>query len=173
MFSIRAATVRDAEAIAHVHVASWRTTYACIVSEEYLDTLNEAERVLSWREWLTLDALVFVAELEGEVVGFIGGGPIREPLSSYDAELYAIYLLQHLQKCGIGTALLQALAGSLHSGGFRSMAAWVLAGNNSTRFYQRSGALPLGSKEVEIGGVMLPVLAYGWPSLQTIPQHSI
>ncbi len=166
--------MRDAEAIAHVHVASWRTTYSGIVSEEYLETLNEAERVLSWREWLTLDAPVFVAELEGKVVGFIGGGPIREPLSGYDAELYAIYLLQHSQKRGIGTALLQALAGSLHAGGFRSMAAWVLAGNASTSFYQKSGALPLGSKEVEIGGVMLPVLAYGWPRLQAIPQqHSI
>jgi hypothetical protein len=53
--SIRAATEHDAVAISHVHVQSWRTTYAGIVPEEYLATLNEAERVLLWREWLTRD----------------------------------------------------------------------------------------------------------------------
>ena len=171
--------MHDAEAIAHVHTASWRTTYAGIVPKAYLATLNEAERALQWREWLTPGALVFVAELPSEggkpgaIVGFIGGGPIREPLDGYDAELFAMYLLQHAQKRGIGTALLQVLAGSLHVQGFQSMAAWVLAGNASSRFYQKSGAVPLASKEVEIAGAMLPVLAYGWPSLETILQHPI
>jgi len=176
MFSIRAATVHDAKAIAHVHIASWRTTYAGIIPEEYLAALNEGDRVLLWREWLIPDALVFVAEIHrevgepGAVVGFIGGGPIREPLSGHDAELFAIYLLEHAQRRGIGTALLRVLAGSLHAQGFQSMAAWVLAGNASSHFYQKSGALFLASKEVEVGGVMLPILAYGWPNLQAILQ---
>jgi hypothetical protein len=71
MISIRAATGRDAVAIAHVQVQSWRTTHGGIVPEEYLATLNEAERVLGWRDWLTRDIRVFVADLDGEIVGFI------------------------------------------------------------------------------------------------------
>ena len=83
MISIRAATGRDAVAIAHVQVQSWRTTHGGIVPEEYLATLNEAERVLGWRDWLTRDIRVFVADLDGEDCGFyrfFSGGAIRDPV---------------------------------------------------------------------------------------------
>lgn len=168
MSLVRAATEQDAGAISHVHVQSWRTTYAGIVPKAYLASLNEAERELLWRDWLTRDIQVFVAELDGEVVGFASGGPIREPLQEFDAELFAIYLLKQAQDRGIGTALLRKLAGVLRAKGFKSMVAWVLESNSSSHFYAQSGALPVLSKDIEIGGVMLPVLAYGWPSLEAI-----
>jgi hypothetical protein len=74
MSAIRVATVQDAGAIARVHVESWQTTYVGIVPEAYLASLDVVQREGSWREWLTLDVDVFVAEMDGEVVGFIGGG---------------------------------------------------------------------------------------------------
>jgi L-amino acid N-acyltransferase YncA len=168
MVSIRRATERDAVAISHVHVNSWRTTYAGIVPQQYLATLNETERVPLWQEWLTRDIQVYIAELDGKVVGFISGGPIREPLHSYDAELFAIYLLQHAQQQGIGTALLRELATSLMSKGFTSMTVWVLERNPSKHFYVKSGAQLITSKEIEIGGAMLSEVVYGWPALEAI-----
>jgi L-amino acid N-acyltransferase YncA len=168
MMKIRAATGQDVVAIAHVHVASWRTTYAGIVPASYLASLKEEEREASWREWLTLDVDVFVAELEGEVVGFVSGGAIREPVEKFDAELFAIYLLREAQRHGIGTALLRRLAGALKARGFGSMVAWVLEDNASGGFYTRSGGRRVASKEMEVGGVMLPVVAYGWTDLEAI-----
>lgn len=168
MVSIRAATQHDAVEISHVHVLSWRTTYAGIVPDEYLAALNEAERVPLWREWLTRDVQVYIADLDGKVIGFISGGPIREPVQNYDAELFAIYLLQPAQRHGIGTALLRELAGSLISKGFTSMAVWVLERNPSRHFYVKSGAQLVTSKEIEIGGAMLSEVAYGWPVLEAI-----
>jgi L-amino acid N-acyltransferase YncA len=168
MSLVRAATGRDAGAIAHVHVASWQTTYTGIVPEVYLASLKETEREASWREWLTLDVDVFVAELEGEVVGFVSGGAIREPVEEFVAELYAIYLLRGAQRRGIGMALLRRLAGSLRERGFGSMVAWVLEDNSSGGFYSRSGGVRVVSKEMEVGGVMLPVVAYGWSDLGLI-----
>jgi hypothetical protein len=44
MVLIRRAEPRDAAGIAHVHVASWRTTYRGIVPDSYLDALDEPER---------------------------------------------------------------------------------------------------------------------------------
>jgi len=88
---------------------SWQTTYAGIVPHEYLASLNEVVRVPIWREWLSRDTLVFVVEIEGELVGFGSAGPIREPMQDYDAELFAIYVLKHAQKRGIGTVLLRSL----------------------------------------------------------------
>ena len=168
VISIRPATEHDAVAISHVHVQSWRTTYAGIVPEEYLSTLNEAERVLQWREWLTRDIPVYIADLDGEIVGFISGGAIREPVQTYDAELYAIYLLEQTQGQGIGTALLKKLAESLSSKGFTSMIVWVLEKNPSRHFYERSSAQIVTAKDIQIGGVMLSEVSYGWPDLQAI-----
>ena len=165
---MRKANAGDAGAIAHVHVQSWHTTYTGIVPDEYLASLNEVERVPLWREWLSRDIQVFVVEMGGAVVGFGSAGPIREPQQEYDAELFAIYVLKHAQKRGIGTALLRSLADSLRAEGFHGMVAWVLEANPSVRFYEKAGALRISSKEIEIGGVMLPELAFGWPHLETI-----
>jgi len=168
MISIRAATEHDAVAISHVHVQSWRTTYAGVVPDEYLATLNEAERVFMWRDQITRGTPVYVADLDGETVGFISGGAIREPVQTYDAELYAIYLLEQAQRQGIGTALLKRLAESLSSKGFTSMIVWVLEKNPSRHFYERSRAQYVTAKDIQIGGVMLSELSYGWPDLQAI-----
>ena len=168
MISIRAATEHDAAAIAHVHVESWRTTYAGIVPDEYLANLNEAERALLWREWLTRDLEVYVADRDGEVAGFISGGRIREPILTYDAELFAIYLLKQAQGQGIGTALLRELAGSLLRQGLTGMIVWVLEKNPAKHFYVKSSAQFVTCKEIEIGGVALSEVAYGWPDLKAI-----
>jgi GNAT superfamily N-acetyltransferase len=168
MVLVRAGTERDAEEISHVHVESWRTTYAGIVPGEYLASLNEADRVPLWREWLRLDIEVYVAVVDGEVVGFISGGPIREVVENYDAELFAIYLLQKAQGQGIGTTLLRKLAGSLQGRGFRSMGVWVLERNPSRHFYEGSGARLVSSREIEIGGAVFREVAYGWGDLGVI-----
>jgi GNAT superfamily N-acetyltransferase len=154
-----------------VHVQSWRTTYAGIVPEEYLATLDEAKRALMWRDQIARDTLVYIADLDGDTVGFISGGAIREPVQTYDAELYAIYLLEQAQRQGIGTALLQELTKSLLSQAFTSMIVWVLEKNPSRHFYARSGAQIVTTKEIEIGGVSLSELSYGWPDLQAITSH--
>ncbi len=168
MFAIRQSTLEDAPAIAYVHIASWRTAYAGLVTDEYLATLDEGERTEQWQHWLTLDVIVLVAELDGKVVGFAGGGPVREPLERYDAELYTLYLLAHAQRRSIGGALLAELARALRARGYASMLAWVLAGNNSRGFYECTGGKLLAEKQVEIGGATLPVVAFGWADLHLL-----
>ena len=48
------------------------------------------------------------------------------------------------------------------------MTVWVLAANAAVGFYVGSGAARVTSKEIKIGGAMLPVVAYAWPSLKSI-----
>ncbi len=165
MALIRAAKLEDAAAIAHVHVRSWRTTYAGIIPDEYLTALNEAERVPLWEDWLTSDISLFVAEIEGKVVGFAGGGAIREPIEAYDAELYTLYLLEEAQGRGLGRALVTTVAETLARKGFQSIVVWALEQNPAVRFYEKAGAQRVTSKQIEIGGRLLPDLALGWPDL--------
>jgi GNAT superfamily N-acetyltransferase len=168
MASIRIAEMRDAAAIAHVHVQSWLSTYEGIVPKEYLASLNEVERVPLWQDWLTRDISVFVVEIEGELVGFAGGGDIRESLETYDSELYTLYLLKEVQGRGLGKALLGAVAKALVQKGHTSMLVWVLEKNPAVRFYEKTGAEHLKSKQIEIGGISLSELALGWPDVTAL-----
>jgi GNAT superfamily N-acetyltransferase len=168
MASIRTATLEDAGSISRVHIESWRTAYRQIVPDSYLAGLNAEERTTRWREHLNSAGRVLVAEQDGEIVGFINGGPIREPLHGCDAELYAIYLLPQAQNKRIGTALLVELAKRLDEDGFQSMAVWVLEANAAAGFYARSGAARIAAKQIEIGGASLPIAAFAWPSLKSI-----
>jgi hypothetical protein len=61
--TIRKADIEDAAAIAHVHVESWKTTYAGIVSDVFLASLNKEVRTQSWQEQiLAANISILVAE---------------------------------------------------------------------------------------------------------------
>ena len=122
--------------------------------------------------WLENQALVFVAEWDGRVVGFAHGGANREPLERCDAELYSIYLLKDAQKRGIGVGLLGAMATALLKRNFKSMAVWVLEQNRSRNFYEKTGARMATSKVIEIGGAKLMEVAYAWADLKILTELS-
>jgi len=167
--TIRKAKVENAAAIAHVHVESWKTTYAGIVSDVFLASLNKEVRTQSWQEQiLTANISILVAEDETGIFGFAAGGKIREKLDDFDAELYAIYLLHERQKQGAGRTLCLTLASALQTKGFTSMIVWVLEQNPSVSFYERLGAVQIAQKVINIGGADLQELAFGWPSLDRL-----
>jgi ribosomal protein S18 acetylase RimI-like enzyme len=170
-FQIRPAIPADAPAIAHVHIASWKTTYPGIVPEAGIAALNEEDSRQRWQARLEAgDIAIFVAESEGKIFGFLAGGPIRQPIETYDGELYALYLLEAHQRHGAGRALVQQLARALLTQGFQSMLVWVLEANPAAYFYRRLGAIPVARQTIAIGGADLPELALGWPNLSSLAQ---
>ena len=167
--TIRKAEIEDAATIAHVHVESWKTTYAGIVSDVFLASLNKENRAHSWQEQILAGRIsIFVAEDEKGIFGFAAGGEVREKLHEYDAELYAIYLLRERQGQGVGRTLVFTSASALRAKGFTSMLVWVLEENPSVSFYQCLGAVPIARKVISIGGADLQELAFGWPSLDRL-----
>ena len=113
---------------------------------------------------------MFVAKDETDVFGFACGGRLREALGSYDAELYAIYLLRERQGKGAGRSIFQALVTALQRAGYSSMALWVLKDNSAVRFYQHMGGKEIASKQIEMGGAQLEEIAFGWPRLDVVIQ---
>jgi GNAT superfamily N-acetyltransferase len=169
-FTIRQAEQHDAVEIARVQVESWKATYAGIVPDAFLASLNiEAQSQMWSTQFAEEHPLIFVTEDEAGVFGFVAGGKIREALANYDAELYAIYLLPQYQKHGAGRQLCHRLAASLRTIGFLSMAVWVLEDNPSVAFYKRIGGIPVTQRFIDVGGVALPELAFGWPSWDQLP----
>nr|WP_174616522.1 GNAT family N-acetyltransferase [Virgibacillus ihumii] len=163
---IRTATVNDAAQIAKVHVDSWRTTYKGIVPDSFLDGMSYEERTKRWQK-NSVGQNVFVAETnDGEIVGFANGGRERQgKFEGYEGELYAIYILQEYQGKGLGKRLIEAVVDSLLKAGFNSMLIWVLKDNPATYFYKSIGGKRIGTDELEIHGVTLTEIAYGWKDL--------
>jgi GNAT superfamily N-acetyltransferase len=165
MVTIRAVTVADAEAVARVHVDSWRTTYRELLPEEFLENLSYERRASGWAEAFGRNEpkeFAFVAESNGEVVGFVTGGPARDEFTLYPGMIYAIYLLDSHHKQGIGKALFEEARAALRERGYSSFMLWVLEGNATSGFYEHMGGKVIGSKQDQIGGNTVTEIAYGW-----------
>lgn len=132
--TIRKATEDDAKGMAKVHVDTWRTTYTGIVPDEYLNNLSYQERENMWRQAIPHGG-VYVAEVDGKVVGFANGGKERSGnYPDYGSELYAIYILKEYQGQGIGEKLVLSVAKNLVDQGYTSMLVLVLEDNPSKHF---------------------------------------
>ena len=164
---IRIATVEDARAIAHVHIASWKATYPGIVPQHYIESLRVEEFTDRWRDRLATQSeiLIYVADADGGVCGFASGGPARAEMPGFSGELYAIYLTPESHSKGIGSRLFWAVAEHLERAGHAGMYVWVLEENPSQGFYQHMRGCRISTAEIEIGGKTLKEISFGWPDL--------
>jgi len=164
-------------AIGSVVVETWRSTYRGIVPDPYLTGLSPTQRADQWRTFLAAQGgtrFALVAHDEGDdVVAFAAGGPERSGDPRYRGELYAIYVLPANQAQGIGRALMQAVAGRLAAAGHKGMLLWVLEANAPARaFYEALGGVVVRTQPIEVGGVTLQEVAYGWDHLELLLKAS-
>jgi GNAT superfamily N-acetyltransferase len=169
---IRQAKLEDAAGIAQVRIDTWRTTYRKIVPAEYLASMSyeeDAQRRAARLSDPESKAFTYVAENdEGQIVGFVTGGPNRNNDPVFKGELYAIYILQSYHGQGIGRQLTNALVKKLLQVGIDSMILWVFADNPARRFYEALGGRMIKESQFEIAGVTRCEVAYGWLDIRTI-----
>ncbi len=172
---IRAAKLSDAAGIAAVHVQSWQTTYSGLLDEAYLQQLSIVQREHAWverlREAKTEHDVIVLENEQRRIVGFISGGRNREssfPAAQYDGEVYALYLLAHVQGQGWGRRLLDQMLQYLYQSGYISAVVWVLNGNPALQFYKHTGAIPVQEKTIRIGGKVCRETALVWESLHDV-----
>ncbi|MEH3000442.1 MULTISPECIES: GNAT family N-acetyltransferase [Bacillus] len=166
---VRHAVQQDIPKIAEIHVKSWQTTYHGIINQEYLDGLHIEDQEESWRR-RSLEG-TFVAEDDDGVFGFASFGKQRdERYSTYDGELYAIYLLQEKQKSGAGIALLAEGVSYLIEKGYQNMMLWVFEQNSAKHFYQKLQPSFVVTSQFELAGEKYNEIGYGW-ELSVLHDH--
>jgi ribosomal protein S18 acetylase RimI-like enzyme len=173
VIAIRRAVAADANAIAEVHVASWRTTYPGIVDQSFIETVTVETRAAAWTKRLENPEPsapdVLVAETaDGRVVAFISGGHIREPFPGFDAELHAIYMLKEFQGAGLGRRLACEWAKLSVERGFSAAVVRVLAANPARFFYEKLGARRLKESQHPLGGKPYTDVWYGWDDIRVL-----
>ncbi|HKW72804.1 MAG TPA: GNAT family N-acetyltransferase [Candidatus Dormibacteraeota bacterium] len=167
---VRVATRADATAIAHVHVATWRSAYRDVLPADFLTSLSESQYEERWTRTLGDPATrIYVAESASGIVGFASAGPERAGETGFAGELYAIYVLQEAQGHGHGRRLVSAAVGGLRELGLADMIVWVLRDNAPARkFYERLGGKYVRVQQITIGSSLLYEVAYGWRSLNEV-----
>ncbi|MER2261090.1 MAG: GNAT family N-acetyltransferase [Psychrobacillus sp.] len=140
-----------------------------MVPEEFLNNLSFERRADYWFSVIP-DGGVYVAEDENnQIVGFASGGKERSgDYSNYNGEIYAIYILKEYQGIGIGKLLIDSIVKELTNQGVFTMLVLVLEDNPSRHFYEKLGAKKIDSIIVEIGGVKLNELVYGWEDIMPL-----
>lgn len=162
---IRQAVVADAGEIARVHVLSWQKSYDGLIDADYLDQLKAEDRVVKWENVFNeIGHVVFVAELDNQLVGFVRGILKND---TYQSELKALYLLEEFQNQGIGMQLFQCLRSEFETLGAHSMNLWVLAENSKARkFYLKMGGqLGQAPRKYKIGEQEYDVVEYVWKKI--------
>jgi len=170
--TVRRATVDDAPLIAQVRIDSWRATYRGLIPDAYLDGMKVEDSTRMWTRVLGAAsdaACTFVAEVEGELVGFAAGITLAERKLDFDAELTALYVLPSAQRAGIGRRLLTEVAATLGAAGAPNLLLWVLAQNKKARdFYVHLDAHLLAEQTFKWDELDLIEVAYGWRDIQSI-----
>lgn len=147
--SVRPALQADARGIAHVHVQAWRQAYANQLPAGFLASLEEEPRADRWTEIIYDNATdVWVAELNGEIVGWATASDGRDEDAPAPRELEGIYTLERVYGTGIGQRLHDAAIGQ------NSAYLWMLDDNpRAEAFYVRNGFARDGAeRDAKMGG---------------------
>ncbi|WP_261163960.1 GNAT family N-acetyltransferase [Microbacterium sp. Marseille-Q6965] len=139
-FTIRQPVSSDASAIARLHVAAWRETYAPLLPDGYFSDEYVAARLRLWNRVLADDRADFtlrITEAAGALVGFAWAGaatPFADAPPPRERELYALYVSAAHHGSGAGQALLDAALGT------QPATLWVATENpRAIAFYVRNG----------------------------------
>lgn len=170
---IRPATKNDIPAIAQVHFECWRALFSSLVPDFAFDALQPRgdqrwQHFLEGAEWG--DEVAYVAEEDGEVVGFAAGGPEWGGHATIEAEMYSLYVMPRYQGQGVGKQLLLSVAKGLVKLGLHSMLVRLRSGNPTPRVYIAMGAEDLGLHPVTVGASSVGEVTYGWSDLRRLSE---
>ena len=164
-FHLRDAREADIPTLAMLHVQTFNETHRGGRPGGPSYELRERQ----WRAAFEIqDGSWFCYVIEddrSELVGFAKGTPHDGGVPGYAGELNKIYLLQRVQRQGLGRQLLCAVARRFIERGVTSMLLFGEATNPSNGFYEAFGAARLYSDAGEFNG------GYGWRDLRTLVEQ--
>jgi len=169
-FTLRPATVDDAEAMALMHIQSWRESYGHLLPEEFFEKQQAAlpDRIQRYRDYIAAGHTRMLAhDPDGLLVGIGAAGPGRDEDSPCERELFMLYTLERIHGRGVGQALVDALIGD------DPAYLWVLDDNpRAQAFYRRNGFVPDGKRQLcDPSWYSLPEHRMVRPGLQQVPAH--
>jgi len=108
--ALRAATPSDVDAIAELHLASWRAAYRGIVPDAFLDGMTLESRVVRWRGAVASSLFPLtetMVAVDGDtILGVCSFGQQRARAAPGIGEIYVLHIRPDSWRRGVGTLLL-------------------------------------------------------------------
>lgn len=147
--SIRTASKIDIPIIQEIAYTTWPSTYGHILSKEQLNyMLDMMYSSSSLENQMNQNITFFLAELNGEIVGFASTG--REPMEGM-FKLHKLYILPNIQTKGIGSALLEAVILFAKKNSGEQLVLQVNRNNSAVDFYKKKDFIILYEADFDIG----------------------
>ena len=141
-FEVRPAFVRDAKAIAEIHVNVSQAAFKSVVPGEKMPAIALDKSQAYWRDAIDFnEPQVYVAVEDGQVVGFTGFDRSRDKgTPNTVGEIWAIYVATSHWGQGVGLALWDAARDGLQEEGCTKVTLWVPLGNErALHFHDLAG----------------------------------
>ena len=160
MALFRIATTNDIETIAHLHAASWKTTYRGMLSDDYLDNHVTADRIKVWTERIEQPAenqrIILCVDDQDSAMGFVCAyGSSTDPFGTFIDNLHAA---PELKGRGVGRKLM------------RKVYEWSLEVYHQPKIYLKvlEDNLPARGFYEKVGGVNQATLTEVMPGGNTV-----
>lgn len=175
--TLRDAKPSDAAELARLHVAVWRETYRELAPADAFAALDEPRRLAFWQDKFEHPAQsqsVLLAEINGDLAGFVLASASANPEFGALAEIKLLYVDSQFSRQGIGRCLLTEIAQRLKNGGFTGAGLGVVEGNSAAiSFYTALGGKEAG-RYTDSGPLWLsPNIIYAWDDINQLLSTSL
>ena len=163
---IRHATQLDSQAIAAIHIESWKDTYADVLPAEFLDWKINSVFLKHWNEAeIQNEDIILVAE-ENLLIGFIAVW--CRPIPFIDN----LHVKPSNRSKKVGSALMRAAAKELINHGHKRAYLWVFESNEKAiRFYERLGGIQKEKSIKTVFGYDVLTRKIEWDDLSLIGEN--
>lgn len=171
---VRAARPDEAEQIARIQVATWRTAYRRLLPARILDQLDQQWMAQRWRGAVDSPPSprhrVLVALEQSHLVGFAAAGPADAQALAPEEDLFGedtvavtdLLVEPRWGRRGHGSRLLAACVDHWREDGFRTAIAWAYEADPATRgFLTSAGWEPDGARRaLDVDDLLVEQLRY-------------
>lgn len=160
---IRNATNSDIDKISEIKVNGWKNAYIGIIDNNTLNDMTiEKEKQAYLNKYSLSD--IFVAEINGDVVGFCRVYDYdKSPYegANIDCEIREIYVSPDLKRMGIGSKLFNFILENFKNKNKKKLYLGVFEKNyNSRKFYEKMGGILENTSSLEINGNTYSIVSY-------------
>ncbi len=175
--TLRPRRAADADAVAALHAASWRSAYRGILTDDYLNEALDADRATLWHRRLDGprdDAFGKAAVRDGELLGFVYVAQV--PDASWGVLIDNLHVAPGARSAGIGPRLLEAAARGIEQRNWGSRVhLWVFEANErARRFYARMGGVEVEHvAKLAPDGQELPEWRVAWSDVAVLRSPAV
>ena len=163
LVTFRQAVPSDANAIADIHDAAWRSTYQGLIPHLYLERMIARRGPLWWERQVQRGSKIALLVFDGVPQGYAAWGEARGSWPWPAGEIFELYVAPIFQGIGLGTRLFAAAKQELKQAGYDRLVVWALKDNeHACVFYDALGGVELTTVPERFGGVSLPRVAFAW-----------